>query len=308
MKTLQLLLSTVLVYALAIGICCAAEHESGLKGQIVFQSDRDGNVEVFRINADGSNPVQITHTEPGSEDQPVGNYCPAYSPDGTKIVFNRLGKNSPDTLFVMDANGKNLVQLTSQDNPDYLPNYSPDGKKIVFTGERDRNADIYVIDADGKNRTQLTNDEHRNWYASYSPDSKKIIYSSDRNGIEDIWVMDADGGNKKKLTNNDNKTAHGPTFSPDGKTILFMSDIQGKFGEKMQVWTMDVDGNNLKCLTSRDAYHSGVDYSPDGQHIAYKSNWNGYWNVYVMDADGDNIMQVTDEKGEDLNTRGSWKH
>ena len=263
MKTLQLLLSTVLVYALAIGICCAAEHESGLKGQIVFQSDRDGNVEVFRINADGSNPVQITHTEPGSEDQPVGNYCPAYSPDG---------------------------------------------KKIVFTGERDGNADIYVIDADGKNRTQLTNDEHRNWYASYSPDSKKIIYSSDRNGIEDIWVMDADGGNKKKLTNNDNKTAHGPTFSPDGKTILFMSDIQGKFGEKMQVWTMDVDGNNLKCLTSRDAYHSGVDYSPDGQHIAYKSNWNGYWNVYVMDADGDNIMQVTDEKGEDLNTRGSWKH
>ena len=64
MKTLQLLLSTVLVYALAIGICCAAEHESGLKRTDCVQSDRDGNVEVFRINADGSNPVQITHTDP----------------------------------------------------------------------------------------------------------------------------------------------------------------------------------------------------------------------------------------------------
>ena len=95
MKTLQLLLSTVLVYALAIGICCAAKHESGLKGQIVFQSDRDGNVEVFRINADGSNPVQITHTEPGSEDQPVGNYCPAYSPDGTKSFSTGAGKIHP---------------------------------------------------------------------------------------------------------------------------------------------------------------------------------------------------------------------
>lgn len=170
MKILQLLLSAVLVYALAISICCAAEHESGLKGQIVFQSDRDGNVEVFRTNADGSNPVQITHTELGDENEPVGNYCPAYSPDGTKIVFNRRGKGSADTLFVVDA-----------------------------------------------------------------------------------------------------------------------------------------DGNNLTCLTSRDAYHSGVDYSPDGRHIAYKSNWDGFWNIYVMDADGSNIVQITHETGEDLNTRGGWK-
>ncbi|MCE2393631.1 PD40 domain-containing protein [Candidatus Poribacteria bacterium] len=251
--------------------------------------------------------MQITHTEPGDENQPVGNYCPAYSPDGTKIVFNRRGKGSADTLFVMDTDGKNLVQLTSQDNPDYLPNYSPDGQKIVFTGERDGNADIYVIDANGRNRTQLTNDEHRNWYASYSPDGKYIVCSSDRNGIEDIWIMENDGSNKKKLTSNDNKTAHGPAFSPDGKTILFMSDIQSKFGEKMQIWTMDVNGKNLTCLTSRDAYHSGVDYSPDGRHIAYKSNWDGFWNIYVMDADGSNIVQVTHETGEDLNTRGGWK-
>lgn len=150
MKTPRLLLNVVLFYVLAIGICCAAEHKSGLKGQILFQSDRDGNVEVFRINADGSNTVQITHTEPGDENQPIGNYCPAYSPDGTKIVFNRRGKGSADTLYVMDADGQDLVQLTSQDDPDYLPNYSPDGKKIVFTGERDGNADIYVIDADEK--------------------------------------------------------------------------------------------------------------------------------------------------------------
>ena len=121
MKTLRLLLSVVLVYALAIGICCAAEHESGLKGQIVFQSDRDGNMEVFRINADGSNPVQITHTEPGNENQPVGNYCPAYSLDGKKIVFNQRGTGSADTLFVIDADGKNLVQLTHVKGEDLNP-------------------------------------------------------------------------------------------------------------------------------------------------------------------------------------------
>ena len=190
----------------------------------------------------------------------------------------------------MGVDGKNLVQLTSQDDPDYLPNYSSDGKKIVFTGERDGNTDIYVIDADGKNRTQLTDAEHRNWYASYSPDGKEIVYSSDCSGTEDIWIMDANGSNKKKPTNNDNKRAHGPTFSPDGKMILCMSDIQGKFGEKMQVWTIAVDGTNLKGLTSRNAYHSGVDYSPDGRHIAYKSNWDGYWNLYVMDAAGSNIV------------------
>jgi len=116
--------------------------------------------------------------------------------------------------------------------------------------------------------------------------------------------MDADGGNKKQLTKNNPREAHGPNFSPDGKTIVFMSDIQGKHGDKMQVWSIGVDGSNLKCHTDRGAFHSGVDYSPDGKHIAYKSPWN----VYVMDADGGNIWQVTHVKGEDLNTRGGWKY
>jgi TolB protein len=178
----------------------------------------------------------------------------------------------------------------------------------VFTGERDGSADVYVIDADGKNRTRLTNDEHRNWYPSYSPEGKKIVYSSNRGGIEDIWIMDADARKKKELTKNDRKEAHGPNFSPDGKTIIFMSDIQGKHGDKMQVWSIGVDGSNLKCHTDRDAFHSGVDYSPEGKHITYKSNWDGHWNVYVMDADGGNIRQVTHGKGEDLNTRGGWKY
>ena len=92
MKTLQLLLSLVLVYALAIGICYATERESGLKGQIVFQSDRDGNVEIFRINADGSNPVQITYTESGDENEQIGNYYPVYSPDGKKLFSTGVGK------------------------------------------------------------------------------------------------------------------------------------------------------------------------------------------------------------------------
>ena len=158
------------------------------------------------------------------------------------------------------------------------------------------------IDADGKNRTQLTNDEHRNWYQSYSPDGKKIVYSSNRNGVEDIWIMDADGSNKKKLTNNDNSMAHGPTFSPDGKTIVFMSNIHGKHGDNMQVWTIGADGKNLKCLTDRDVPHLGVEFSPCGKYIAYKSPWDGYWNIYIMDADGGNIRQLTHSKSEDLNT------
>ena len=153
MKTSQSVMNVVFICALASGICCAAEQASGVKGQIVFQSDRDDNVEIFHINADGSNLVQITHTEPINENDPVGSYAPAYSLDGKQIVFNRRGNDTPDTLFVMDADGKNLVQLTSKKTPDYLPNYSPDGKKIVFTGERDGNADVYVIDAGGKNRT-----------------------------------------------------------------------------------------------------------------------------------------------------------
>jgi TolB protein len=131
--------------------------------------------------------------------------------------------------------------------------------QIVFQSDRDGNVEVFRINADGK----------------------KIVYSSNRNGFEDIWIMDADGSNKKKLTNNDRKEAHGPNFSPDGKAIVFLSDIKGKHGDKMQVWTVGIDGKNLKCLTDREAFHSGVDYSPCGKYIAYKSPWDGYWNIYI---------------------------
>lgn len=265
-------------------------------------------MEIFRIDVNDSNLLQLTHTEPGHRNHPLGSYAPSYSPNGKKIVFNRNGNGVGDDIYVMDADGMNMVRLTSHPAADFLPYFSPDGTKIVFTSDRDGDSEIFVMDADGKNLKQLTNNEHKDWYASFSPDGKKIAYSSAIDGLEDIWIMDADGGNKTRLTNNDRKVAHGPDFSPDGQTIVFVSDIYGKHGNNAQVWTIGVDGKGLKCLTDRNAFHSGVDFSPCGKYIAYKSNWGGSWNIFVINADGSNIRQVTNSKSEDLNTRGGWKY
>ena len=139
----------------------------------------------------------------------------------------------------MDADGKNLVQLTTQDNPDYLPNYSPDGKKIVFTGERDRNADIYM--------------PMEKRVPSMRIHQTGIVYSSETGQHLDY----AEGHNKKQLTNNDNKTAHGP------KMVIPVYERYSR-----EVWgedaTMDLDGNNL-CLPRTRIIR--VDYSPDGQQL-----------------------------------------
>jgi dipeptidyl aminopeptidase/acylaminoacyl peptidase len=100
------------------------------------------------MNADGSNPVNLTHHE-------SNDYWPAWSPDGTKIAFtsNRDGNNE---IYVMNADGSNPVNLTRNESNDYWPAWSPDGTKIAFASLRSGNNDIYIMNADGSNVFQLT--------------------------------------------------------------------------------------------------------------------------------------------------------
>jgi Tol biopolymer transport system component len=113
------------------------------------------------MNADGSNPTRLTH---GSG----ADTFPHWSPDGKKIVFISgsgggdmweilLGNGSYE-IYVMNADGSNLVQLTNNPGNDNMdPRWSPDGTQIIFWSSRDGNKELYVMNADGSNQTRLTN-------------------------------------------------------------------------------------------------------------------------------------------------------
>ncbi len=303
------LLAIVVVLGLTpLMVCVDAQ------AQITFVSKRDGNAEIYVMDADGGNQRRLTN-------HPDNDWFPSWSPDGKRIVFfsNRDGHvirgGSAYEIYVMDADGGNPQNLTNDLNDDRSPSWSPDGKRIVFVSDRDgfKNDDgvitdeIYVMDADGSNPQNLTNDLNDDRSPSWSPDGKRIAFVSQREGhfkgaagiTDEIYVMDADGGNQQRLTEN-HKNDWFPSWSPDGKRIAFASERKGDL-VNFEIYVMDADGGNQQRLTENRVYDWSPSWSPGGKRIAFMSERNGNAEIYVMDADGGNPQNLTNNRHRDVN-------
>lgn len=131
---------------------------------------------------------------------PSVDWFPAWSPDGTRIVFASDRAGNFD-LWTATPDGGNLTQLTRHGATDWDPAWSPDGKRIAFVSHRSGNPDIWVMDADGSNLRQLTADPAEDSDPAWSPDGRSILFSSKRRwGNFDLYVMDASGGGVTPLT------------------------------------------------------------------------------------------------------------
>jgi Tol biopolymer transport system component len=166
---------------------------------IAFDSDRDGNHEIYVMDADGSNPINLTK-HPGYDADP------AWSPDGRRIAFASERARNGFRVFVMDADGKNVRDLSQKDNPmGYVyPAWSPDGKQIVYAEAVKSALEIFVSDVDGTSKKQLTRLGGANSLAAWSPDGQQIFFVHSRNDddIGSLYVMDADGSNPTLILKN----------------------------------------------------------------------------------------------------------
>jgi Tol biopolymer transport system component len=253
--------------------------------KIAFGSTRDGNNEIYIMDADGSNQTRLTNN-------PATDLLPSFRKDGSKIAF-QSDRDGNVEIYVMDANGSNQTRLTNNSARDSEPSFSPDGSKIVFESNRDGTSQIYVMNSDGSNPIQLTSTSGSNSEPSFSPDGSKIAFVSGRDGEGDIYVMNADGSNQTRLTSN--SVANGtPSFSPDSSKIAFSSLRDGNF----EIYIMDANGSNQTNLTRNLANDSGTSFSPDGK-IAFQSDRDGNGEVYVMNADGSNQTRLTNNPASD---------
>ena len=232
--------------------------------QIAFQSSRDGNWEIYVMDADGKNLRRLTNYD----DSDVS---PSWSPDGTQIAFSSH-RDGNWNIYVMDADGSNLRWLTRG----VSPSWSPDGTQIAFQSNRDGNWNIYVVYIDGSNPRQLTSYNGRS--PSWSPDGTQIAFHASRDGNDEIYVMDADGKNARLLTRLFSTDAF-PSWSPDGTQIAFQSTRDGD----EDIYVMDADGSNPRRLTSYNGSDRSPSWSPDGTQIAFESNRDGNDEIYVLD-------------------------
>lgn len=239
--------------------------------KIAFGSHRNGNAWVAVMDADGSNQRLLVAGTDGDPD---------WSPDGNQIALSRPivsidGQIRPQ-IWVMNADGSNLRQITQTSPFKGGPSWSPDGTQMVFIliknpgSPTDPQPEIGIMNADGTNERILTIEDRVNVRhepdgtitvletahdanaPAWSPvDNRVAFWSGIENQYGQIWVINSDGTGSTQLTedpthrNNDD-----PSWSPDGKKILFSTARS----ERPELWIMDADGSNERKLSDIDAF------------------------------------------------------
>lgn len=267
-------------------------------------------VTLIEINRTAPNPIQIysMNLADGSvaaltSEKTMHSIPLAWSPDGLKFLFAALPfdqEAESNDIYVMDANGKNMTNLTQSPEHEGTAHWSPDGSEIVYARlTEERNSTIFVMNETGKNPQQLTFELGLNAAPFWSPDGEKIVFLSDRDGARQIYTMNRDGENVQQITDIQREFVGAPAWSPDGKWIAFGSGDKDSWG----LYRIDPQGlketpilrSKVNQLEGRAMFRPA--WSPDSQNL-----------IYVDPEANDNVglMRIQTEGGlpTQLNTDG----
>jgi len=244
-------------------------------------------------------PTDLSH-------QP-NNPIPATGELGGKIAFvcQIFKVQASNQICLINADGTGFRRLTTDNTRQhYYPSISPDGNSVVYAAFREPNIyEIYEMDIATGITTQLTDRLGNLNGPEISPDGTTIAFKLSTPNSNQIWLMDRDGKNPRSIPN---ASGWDPTWSSDGDSILFASDMQGL----IQLYKIKLDGSELQKVSDLPAIRGRSDWSPDGVFIVTYSGEPWKRDVYIMNSDGSNARRLTptggNSQGPSISPDGQW--
>jgi TolB protein len=250
--------SLALLAILAASPGAHAAFPASSNGKIAFSSNRDGDFDIYSVNADGSINADGSGlsnlTSNGATD-----LSPEWSADGTRVAFSS-DRDGDFDVYTMDANGGNLVQVTDDPATDAEPSWDPTGNTLVFSSNRDGDFELYTVGSAGGSPSAVTDNPAQDVQPAWSPDGDRIVYTI--NPLGNLALIDPDGSNPQYLrTSNGNAN---PDWSPEAERIVF-----DRNGDVLVISA--TDGSDI-ALVFPGAEQAGADpaWSPDTTSVTYQ--------------------------------------
>jgi TolB protein len=287
--------------------------------RLSFQSTKDkGCDQIYSMNIDGSDVRRVSNGDGRTT-------CSFYTPDGKSIVYASThlgGRDCPPVpgreqgyvwpiyetydIFKINVDGTGLVRLTSTPGYDAEATIAKDGR-IVFTSVRDGDMEIYTMNGNGSDVRRLTRLPGPDGGPFFSADGSKIVFRGrhPQAGTElddyfallkkgiwrpaglDVFVMNRDGSQLTQVTKDIGGANWAPFFAPDGKKIIFASNMRDPRGGNFDLYIVNVDGTALEQVTFSDKFDGFPMFSPDGKKLVFASNRHsakeGDTNLFIAD-------------------------
>ncbi len=208
------------------------------------------NFDIYEINLASGGVTQLT--------EKFGDLnAPEISPDGKLIIFRRFNPNlKMEVMYTMDRDGENIARFSRIGG--WQPTWSPDGQSVLFASNEDGPIQLYSSFLNDKNLHRVSSLPAIRGWSDWSPDGKTILTDSGDPWHHEVYIMSVDGSGARVLPPADGN-AQEPSFSPDGKWIVFTAYYDHSGEENgCEIYILRVDGTDLRRLTNNDY----CDYQP----------------------------------------------
>lgn len=253
--------------------------------KILFSKLRGTDKEIWIMDYDGENAERITFN--GGI-----NKFPEWSDDNRYFTYTSKPDSANQwTIKIQEINGE-AREIVMGGSYASSPAFAPGGKRIAFSANtpESKDADIFVANVDGTGIRNLTFSPGIDTSPTWSPAGNKIAFISDRSGTPQVWIMDADGSNLRRLVE-EGGHCDSPDWSPDGRFILYSWQAPRQW--KHDVYLAEVATGKLYQLTRDFGAGENPHWSPDGRHITFQGTRSGTKQIFIMNADGKNLKQIT---------------